>query len=585
MRSDVPTQAREPQDGSRFSAVTMRLLGDRWSAHLLANLVFSAIYFISARFGLELAFVSPYATAVWAPTGLSIAALLLLGYGLWPGVALGAFLINAMMSGSLIIGTGIAAGNTLEALAAAYLVTTFAHGRRAFERPQDVFRCVVLAAIASTTISASIGVITLGLAGAAAWSDAGPIWLTWWLGDAAGALLVAPLLVVWTTRSAGSWHHGRVAEAGALLVTLTLTSLAVFGGILTWSLQHSAVEFVVVPVLIWAGFRFGPRVAATAIFVLSGIAIWGTLHGFGPFAVETPNVSLLQVQAFLGVMAVMTLVLAAAVLDRERAEERLRATEERLRRAETQARQKEEQRANEAEAARDQLREFVGMVVHDLRNPLTVALGYTQLAKQQVALADASASQRTLARTESALQSMRRLVNDLLDSARIGGGRFVITRRPTDLVELVRQVIVEQQAADAEHRFVVEAPEHLTGAWDADRLRQVVVNLLSNASKYSPAGTEVRVRVQPTDGGALIKVTDQGIGIAPDRLGQLFQPFARLGQERQATGTGLGLYITKGIVEAHGGRIWVQSTVGQGSTFFVELPRHAIEEAESGTAP
>ena len=327
MRNDLPTQAREPRDGTRFTAMTARLLRDRWPARLLACLVLAVIYFISARLGLELAFVSPYATAVWPPTGLAIAALLLLGYGLWPGIALGAFLINVTMGGSLIIGAGIAVGNTLEALAAAYLITIYAHGRRAFERPQDVFRFVVLAALASTTISASVGVTTLGLTGAAAWSDVGPIWLTWWLGDAAGALVVAPLLVVWGTRSAGSWHHGRLAEAGALLLTLTLTSLAVFGGMLSRSLRHFAIAFLVVPVLIWAGFRFGPRVAETAIFLLSVIAIRGTLRGFGPFAVGTPNASLLQVQVFLGVMAVMTLVLTAAVLDRERAEERIRAAD------------------------------------------------------------------------------------------------------------------------------------------------------------------------------------------------------------------------------------------------------------------
>ena len=569
----MPTQASEPQAGTRFGGVIARLSIHRWPGRLLAWLVFAVIYFISGRLGLELAIVSPFATAVWPPTGIAIATLLLLGNGLWPGILLGTFLINATTGGFPIIAAGIATGNTLEALAAAYLVNTFANGRRAFERPQDVVKFVVLAALLSTTISASIGVTTIVVTGAATWSDAGPIWLTWWLGDAAGVLIVAPLLVVWGTNLALSWQRSRVAEGAALLLTLALTSLAMFGGFLSWPLKHS--DILVVPVLIWAGYRLGPRGAATVIFLLSGIAIWGTLHGYGPFVVETPNASLLEAQVFLGVMAVMTLVLAAAVLDRERAEERIRH-------AERHAREVEEQRANEAEASRDQLREFVGMVVHDLRNPLTVALGYTEFAKQKVADAEVRGSERALTRIESSLKSMRRLVGDLLDAIRIGGGRFVVSRRETDLGELVREAAEEQRTLAAEHRFVVEGLEHLTGAWDTDRLKQVVVNLLSNASKYSSAGTEVRVRVQAKDSSALLSVTDEGIGIPADQLTQLFQPFARLGRDREATGTGLGLYITKGIVEAHGGRIWVQSIVGQGSTFFVELPCQPNEEAAPG---
>jgi signal transduction histidine kinase len=526
--------------------VVSKLTGLYSKVDIFATALLAVLYFFAGKLGLKLAFVNPSATAVWPPTGIAIAALVLLGYRFWPGILLGAFAVNLTTSGSVVASLGIAIGNTLEGLVAAFLVLTFAGGRSAFERPQNVFKFAFLAAVASTAISATVGVTTLGLTGYARWSDFRPIWLTWWLGDMGGALIVAPLLILWSTRSPGSWNRSRALEGVLLFLALVVVGLAVFGNLLPWSAKHYPVEFLTVPVTIWVAFRFGPREAAMVIFLLSGIADWGTLHGFGPFAVTTPNESLLLLHAFLVVTAVTTLVLAAAILDGRR--------------------------ADVAEATRDQWREFLGMVVHDLRSPLTVAVGYTQLAQRQLAVADYDATKRTLARMESSLQTMRRLVNDLLDSARIGGGRFVISPRPMDLAELVAKAVGEQQAADAGHHFVVETPDHLTGNWDADRLGQVLANLLSNAVKYSPAGTDVRVRAELNDGRVLLAVADQGLGFAPAQMEQLFQPFSRLGRERQATGTGLGLYITKGIVEAHGGRIWVDSELGQGSMFFVELP-------------
>ena len=143
------------------------------------------------------------------------------------------------------------------------------------------------------------------------------------------------------------------------------------------------------------------------------------------------------------------------------------------------------------------------------------------------------------------LQQMRQLIEDLLDATRIGAGRFVVRPAPMDLTECALGVVEEQQATSPQHRFVVDAPPQLTGEWDAIRLRQVLVNLISNAVRYSPSGTEVRIRVQQSDDNVNIAVTDQGYGVPADKQAQLFEPFVRIGREREPTGTGLGLYITK----------------------------------------
>src|SRR5438874_3719770 len=171
---------------------------------------------------------------------------------------------------------------------------------------------------------AAVGVTTLGLTGLARWAESGAIWWTWWLGDAVGDLVVAPALVLWALAPRLRWNRAQWIEAAALLLWVIVVGLAVCGGLFASRVKTYPLEFLCVPLLIWAAFRFAQREAASAVVVLSAIAIWGTLHGFGPFVRATNNESLLLLQAFMGVTSVMTLALAALVAERNQVEDRLR---------------------------------------------------------------------------------------------------------------------------------------------------------------------------------------------------------------------------------------------------------------------
>jgi diguanylate cyclase (GGDEF)-like protein len=173
-------------------------------------------------------------------------------------------------------------------------------------------------------VSATCGVTSLALGGFAPWASYGSIWLTWWLGDAAGDLVVAPCAILWSVSGRVRWRRARAFEAGLLLLSLVLVAAIVFGGRFPSQVQDYPLEFVCVPFFIWAAFRFGPREVATAVVLLSAIAIGGTLRGFGPFVRETQNESLLQLQAFMAVTALTSLALAAVVCERKAAEKRLR---------------------------------------------------------------------------------------------------------------------------------------------------------------------------------------------------------------------------------------------------------------------
>jgi diguanylate cyclase (GGDEF)-like protein/PAS domain S-box-containing protein len=297
---------------------------------VLALVAMGGVYLVAGKLGLKLAFVHASATAIWPCTGIALSSFLIFGYRVWPLIFTGAFLVNLTTAGSVATSIGIAAGNTLEGVVGSYLVTRFAGGQHAFERAQDILKFTFLAGMVSTTVSATVGVTTLALGGFAHWAMYGSIWFTWWLGDAVGAVLVTPLLLLWRENPRLNWTRRQAIELAVLFPGLFFTAWIVFGGRFHAALKNYPLEYLCIPFLIWAAYRFGRRKAATAICVLAAVAAWGTLHGFGPFARESQNTSLLLLQAFVGVMAVLSLVFAAEVTQHKRSVERVEQMAERF---------------------------------------------------------------------------------------------------------------------------------------------------------------------------------------------------------------------------------------------------------------
>jgi len=288
------------------------------------NAAVAIAYFVAGKLGLKFAFVNASATAVWPPTGIAMAAALAFGPGIAPGVFLGAFLTNVTTAVSTGAAFGIATGNTIEALLGAFLVRRFAHGRRAFEHPPGIFRFVIFAALVPTIASATIGVASLCLGGSASWQAFAPVWMTWWLGDAMGALLFMPFLLAWNAGSRVDWTPRKIAEGIALLAGLVVGALLMSGFLFQSRIGNAPLGFALVPFMLWAAFRFSPREAFGAAFILFAINLAGTLAGHGQFAHRTPNASLLFLQGFSGFVTIMTLFISAVVAERTHAETRLR---------------------------------------------------------------------------------------------------------------------------------------------------------------------------------------------------------------------------------------------------------------------
>ena len=272
----------------------------------------AAVYYFAAKLGLRFAYINSSVTTIWPPAGIALAAFVLLGYRVWPAILGAAFFANFTTTGAVLPSVGIALGNTLEGLLAAYLVNRFARGGRVFDRVRDIIRFTVLAALLSTTVAASIGVASLALGGLVSTADAPRVWLTWWLGDAVGDIVIAPALILWIGVKPGpSWSRKQLVEAVALALVTVLVTVALFGGV--FPSRHYPLTVLLWPVMIWVAFRFGPREAATTMLIVSAIAISQTLARAGPFSVYSANESLVLLQVWTGITAVTSLVLAAVV--------------------------------------------------------------------------------------------------------------------------------------------------------------------------------------------------------------------------------------------------------------------------------
>ena len=539
------------------------MLADRKYPLTLAALF--GFYVVAGKVGLLLAFVHASASPVWPPTGIALAALLTLGYRVWPAIFAGAFVVNISTAGSVATSLGIAVGNTLEGLLAAFLVDRYANGARAFDRSQDVFKFAGFAALLSTTVSATIGVASLALGGYAAWDDFDQIWLTWWLGDASGALIFAPLLVLWVRDWRSHVSRGRLLEVAALWCTTTLIGLAVFGeGLAHFGLMTLPLTFLCTPPLVWAAVRFRQREAAMLVAVLSGIAIWETLRGFGPFASATANEALLLLQIFMGTVSVMVISAGALVEERRRVEQE---HEELLVRAQS-------ARA-EAEAANRAKDEFLAMLGHELRNPLAAIISAVSVLDRIGQQDDVAVRARGAIRHQ--ITHLGRLVGDLLDIAHVTSGDIVLTCEPLNLATSVQRSVSNMASTGRLERHVIDVrAEPVWANADLSRLNQVVANLLTNAIKYTSPGGTIRVRIGGEQDQAVIGVADTGIGIPPNLLPHLFdlpvQGERRL--ERTQGGLGVGLTLVRRLVELHGGRVEAFSEgPGRGSEFVVRLPR------------
>ncbi|MFN2637464.1 MAG: MASE1 domain-containing protein [Gemmatimonadaceae bacterium] len=515
------------------------------------------LYVLAARAGLTLDAVSGFASLVWPPTGIALAAVLLAGQRMWPGIFVGALGANVLTGASVLAAAGIATGNTLEAIAAAYALRRFADFKASLDSLRDVLALIVFAAILSTTISATLGVTSLYLAGMVAPATFAETWRTWWIGDAIGALLVAPLILVWANRRSLDLSATRLVEAALLLLSLVLTSLLLF--IVPVTREGGPLgAYVFFPLLMWAAIRFGQRGAVTATVLVSAIAVAGTVMRQGPFIEPTLHESLLALQTFIGIAGATFLVLGASISERERFIDEL-GTARDVARA-----------ANRAKA------EFLAVMSHELRTPLNAIAGYSELLTLGVSGPLTEKQIDSITRIRSNQQHLLSLIDDVLSFAKIEAGNTKLTTRPLCVCEALDSLepLVRPELMRRELTFVwdgCDATWEVLG--DPMKLRQIMLNILGNAMKFTPAQGRIEMSARRSGDSVVVQVADTGIGIPAQQIEQVFEPFFQVqaGMTREYPGVGLGLAISRDFARAMGGDILIESPAGGGTVVSVRL--------------
>lgn len=665
-----------------------------------------AAYFLAGKIGLAIPFTSGNVSPVWPPAGIALAAMLAWGFGMWPAVLAGAFLVNFFSPVPHAASLGIAVGNTGSALVAAWLVRRTPGFRPSLPRLQDVLALVLLGGL-STTIAATVGVTTLNLTGVKPWSGFTSAWLIWWLGDAMGVIVVAPLILSFS-RLARLQFDSRLEFTGLAAAAFGVAFL-VFGHRFGLGAADNVLVFLVFPFVIWAAIRFEIAGSAVVSALVAAVAIWRTASGLGPFVQPSPIRGATLLQVFLAVISVSGLALAAVIAEREAAQGALYLVQDLARRRDLaeQALRSSEQRlsgivnsamdgiitvdrfqrvvlfnsaaesifrcpATDAigrdldhfipprfrDAHRHHLQSFgetgattrskgshgalfglrsdgeefpieatisqvdsegqklytvilrdvtlrrqaeealvkseklasagrlAATIAHEINNPLAAVTNLLYLARAAEHLPEAARRHLELADTE--LQRVAHITKQTLGFYRDQSApvRFDPAELLDNILALL-QTRIEARTLAVEKRYGT----HLQVLASQGEIHQVFSNVISNAIDALQPGGRLQLKVasspdwrSPANRGVRIAVADTGHGIAPENLPRIFEPFFTT---KKNAGTGLGLWVSRQIVDKHAGSIRVRSrTTPQrsGTVFSIFLPIAAAPETTKPAA-
>lgn len=579
---------------------------------VLEIIALAVLYVITAKIGQLIAVPPGNVTPMWIPSGIILAAVLIRGYWIWPGIFIGAFVGNVsayidFQSASNVLlsvfaGSMNGLGDSIGAVLGAWLIKQYTQTNKPLHMSGHIAVFLIAGVLLGSVISASFGVTSLAIAGFIDWSHYSFTWITWSIGDGVGILIVTPFILSFVGEQTPAMKQVRKREIplyAAFLLIITALCLE----LVKLPVSSQLPLFLVTPILIWSVLRLSEQTTFLSIIVITALAAIATTQGIGPFVQPNTITSLIQLQLFIAAMSITILVLNAVVIDRQRINQVLKRThlqleelvEERTQKlSEALYRERElnrglEQTSNELKLTQKQLLHsqkmeslgtLAGGIAHDFNNILNVMMGNADLANDK--LPENSIVKKYLNTVVSSGERAAKLVRQILTFSRLKTENF----KTINLSEVVRDAVKMTRSAipmNIDIKCNIDN-EEITVFGDATQVHQIILNLCTNAfHSMNQDGGEIKVELKtqqscPASIGelsncALLSIKDNGTGMSEDVLERIFDPFFTT--KEVGKGTGLGLSVVHGIVDSHKGVISVTSEPGHGTGFNIYLPTSA----------
>lgn len=554
------------------------------------KIVFIAfLYFLSANISIWLSFPETKAISLWIPSGLALALLLLMGYRTWPAITIGSIMAHALLflhvdtafnSTTIVTLALIAIGNTLESLFGYFLIAKFIKNKNPFLRTGDVF-IFLFVAIAMCVIGSAIGVTALvfgQLMDMSLWTYT---FSTWCVSNVVSVLIITPFILAWSGNIKLNITKQKSFET---LLFATIFSLA----LLTLRIESIAptleksFPFIIMPFLLWLGYRFSLRITTLGILIVSFTAIYITIHKIGPFVLMDELNSMLFLQIFVGLITISTIVLYATTHERTLAQTALQHFNEKLEtnvamrtkelKEEIETREQAEKKLKltntKLRKTNSELDNFVYRVSHDLRAPIASVLGITNLAKSENKVEELKNYFNMIANSATQQDEFINEIIDLSRNSRLGiqKDRIAIKSLLNEVFELhmhnnVKKNIIKDIEIEEQHPLIT----------DKNRLKVILNNIISNSIRYSNGHDPIiKVGVNISKQLAKITIRDNGKGIEKKHIKNIFRMFYRATDVN--AGSGLGLYIVKETVEKLSGTIVIDSNEKEGTSVALEIP-------------
>lgn len=549
----------------------------------------AVIYFLSAYFGLLLAFHDPITSPVWPPVGIGFSLIILLGSRTWPGITIGSLIaymlvfwlngieINAGMIQASII---IAIGNTVEILFGKFLLRTFIKNEDPFKNTRDTF-AFLLIALTMCLIGSSLGTYSLFLNDLFQKQDFISKWFFWWIPNVTSVLLFTPFLLSWRRRFKFEYNRQKIIESFIFILLLALFVMLLRNETLALTIEKSS-PFLIIPFLLWLSFRFNLQTTLAGILFSALSAIYLTIQDQGPFVLDSNENSILILQIFISVISITSIILSSTVYERLEAQLTIQKFNETLE-AKIEERTKElneeivfrKKTEDKLKVSNQQLRKanieldnFVYKVSHDLRAPIASVLGLVNLAKKENKF-DTLREYFDMVGRSAAQQDL--FIKDILDISR--NSRLMVEKKKIDWQKLIDDTF--EQLKYSEKDKAIDRKISISGKSnfysDQRRIKVIFNNLISNAIRYSNGKDpmiEIDVKILKTKVDIII--SDNGMGIDKKHHKRVFEMFYRATDTN--AGSGLGLYIVKESVEKLDGEIDLVSDPGIGTKFLISLP-------------